>query len=196
LIFAAILAGGSSIRFLTNKLLYQVRGKPLIRYTYDRLATCRSLIKPVVVASPSMATPLNDMGFEVIIDNMCLGPLSGIYTALRFASEVFVVGGDMPNIDCCFIDEMIKACSEYDYACFPTWKTGHMEPLAALYKQELLPLLDYAIAVGELSIQRLVKRLGVDVKKISIDKHLSRWARVFANINTLEDIWLLLNNHQ
>lgn len=194
MIVTAILVGGTSTRFSINKLLYPLWGKPLTKHIIDNLSPCKSILKIVLVASPHNVSMFEGLGVDVITDNLCIGPMGGIYTSLRLFNRVFVVGGDMPNVSCGYIEKMLNLCLDNTYACIPTWSSGYMEPLAAIYTQRLLPVLEHSISIGEYSIQRLIKGLKIDVQKINIEKDLKNFTHVFNNINSWNDIHRLMVN--
>ena len=47
-IHVIILAGGNSCRFKSNKLLYEIKGKPLFSYLIDNLKSCNDILLTVV----------------------------------------------------------------------------------------------------------------------------------------------------
>lgn len=81
---AVILAGGSSSRFPVNKLFYPLNGKPLIYHTYYKVTLFFNEVDVFFIASEENLAELEDMGFHrVLIDNIPLGPISGIYCARK-----------------------------------------------------------------------------------------------------------------
>lgn len=188
MVIVAVLAGGISTRFFVNKLFYPLKRKPLILYVIDKLRFCKYVVKTIVVASPFNVSLFNELDIDTVVDNMCIGPLGGIYTVLRLFKEVFIVGGDMPNIRCSFIERMISLCKDITYACIPIQSNGYMEPLAAIYRDKLLPIIEYGISIGEYSFQRLIKKLDIIIQVVDIEKKLSDLRDVFVNINRLDDI--------
>lgn len=189
MITVAILAGGSSTRFTFNKLLYSIKGKPLIQHVIDRIRKCKNITKVVLVVTPLSSRTFSDVDVEMVIDFLGIGPIGGIYTALKMFSEVMVIGGDMPFINCEFIDTMLSFCKEYEYACLPIWRrAGFLEPLAGVYSKDFIPLLEQAISINELSIQRIIKRLNLNIKTVSIEDHMGNISNVFININRFEDL--------
>lgn len=185
----AVLAGGSSTRFTLNKLLYSIKGKPLIQYILDKVRRCRCITKTVLIVTPLTSQMFFDLGLDVVTDFLGIGPLGGVYTALKMLSEVMVIGGDMPFVNCEFVETMINLCEDYEYACLPMWReTGFMEPLASIYNKNFLSILEQAITINEYSVQRIIKRFNVKVKTIDIEKYLKNFADVFININKFEDL--------
>ncbi|MEM4506433.1 MAG: molybdenum cofactor guanylyltransferase [Ignisphaera sp.] len=188
MISVAVLAGGSSTRFFVNKLFYPFKGRPLVMYIIERLGLCRNVMKVIAIASPYNVHNLVDLGVETVVDNLCIGPIGGIYIATKMFNRVLVIGGDMPNISCSYIEKIDELCVKDAYACIPTWGGVYMEPLAAIYTNKITNIIEYGIASTEYSIQRLLRKLKVDVQFIHIDTELSEYREVFRSINTLEDV--------
>ncbi|MEM1645727.1 MAG: molybdenum cofactor guanylyltransferase [Ignisphaera sp.] len=189
MIAVAILAGGSSTRFTLNKLLYPIKGKPLIQYVVDKIEKCKYVTKTVLVVTPLALQTFSNINLDVVIDFLSIGPLGGIYIVLKLFNEVMVVGGDMPFVNCEFINTMLNLCREYRYACLPIWReTGFMEPLAGVYSKDFISVLEKAITINEYSIQKLIRKFNLKVKTIDIEEHLRGFTDIFVSINKFEDI--------
>lgn len=185
----AILVGGTSTRFHINKLTYPVRGRPLINYIVENVRRCRSAVKVVLVATPQTFNQYRDIDVDVVIDFLAIGPMGGIYAVLKMFGEVMVLAGDMPFINCRYVEKMVELCKGYRYACLPMWiETGFLEPLAGIYSKEILPIIEQGLVLGELSIQRLIKKLNLGIKAIPIEIFLRDFVNMFMNINRFEDI--------
>lgn len=192
MIFLAILAGGSSTRFLINKLFYFYKGKPLIMHIIDKLKLCKN-IKIIAIASPFTIQNLVELGVNTIIDNLCIGPMGGIYIAVKTFEKVLVIGGDMPNIDCDYVEKIDEICEENFYACIPVWRNGYIEPLAAIYTNKIIDILEYGIIHKEYSIQKLLKKFKLNIKYIDIDTQLDMYKYVFKNINEISELKEILD---
>lgn len=95
-LLGAILAGGQSRRFGSDKALALLDGRPLIAHVIERLA--RQVDELVLVGRPYAA-------WHVVADypSMGLGPLGGLCGALRFAQEagfdgILSSGCDLPQL--------------------------------------------------------------------------------------------------
>ncbi|ADI31844.1 molybdenum cofactor guanylyltransferase MobA [Staphylothermus hellenicus] len=185
----AVLAGGLSTRFGSNKLFYTINGKPLILYVYERLISIFDEENIFFIASPHNAVLLRKIGLSnVLIDDILKGPISGIYIALKNLGDVFVFGGDMPCLNRELLIEMLNIWIENKFlALVPGWRKGFLEPLHAIYSGELLSVFEKSISCGELSITRLINKL--DNKKILYldDYPLEQKLSVY-NVNTRDDI--------
>jgi molybdopterin-guanine dinucleotide biosynthesis protein A len=192
-LIVTILAGGPSTRFHINKLVYPIKGKPLINHTVEKVKKCKSVLKVFLIATPLTVNRYQGIEAEVILDPLGVGPIGGIYTTLKMFKEAMILAGDMPLINCGYIETMINLCKGYRYACLPIWrKTGFLEPLAGIYSKDILPIIEHGLAVGELSIQRLIKKFNLDIKTIPIEVDLNIFIDMFKNINKLEDIYEII----
>lgn len=78
----AVLAAGKSLRFGGNKLLAEVKGKPLFQYTLERLAAFRDFPAFIVTGYEEIAEKAGSQGFCVIRNNT---PQLGISHSIRLA---------------------------------------------------------------------------------------------------------------
>ena len=181
----AILCGGKSRRFGVDKSVHPLDGKELYRHAYDALAP---LTDDIFVQCGSKDASLygvqrhND-------DYLDLGPLSGIYSALRHARypRVAVVACDMPNVTAALVRHLARYATPD--IVVPEWASGHTEPLCAIYKKSLASLMEYQILSDDLRISSLFAK--VDVKKIRIEPLIASGlidATVFKNINYQDDV--------
>jgi molybdopterin-guanine dinucleotide biosynthesis protein A len=181
----AILCGGKSRRFGKDKSLFRIDGKPLYQHVYDALS---HLTDDIFVQCGSKDARLygvkrnND-------DYLDLGPISGIYSALKHGKHqrVAMVACDMPNMSAALIAHLIKYDADI---VVPIWgSTGHMEPLCAIYNKRIVPLLEYHILSNDLRISSLYD--ACDVKKVEIEPLIEQGLidkSVFKNINYLDDV--------
>lgn len=107
----AVLAGGRGRRFGGDKLLFRISGKPLLLYTIERLEQAEKIDEIVLVASKENAEKLRDFGHDVVVDELMIGPMGGIFTALSLG-DAFVVAGDMPLLVPEFIDFIVERFEE------------------------------------------------------------------------------------
>jgi molybdopterin-guanine dinucleotide biosynthesis protein A len=151
---AAILAGGKSRRFGSNKALAPwFAGHVIDAVAQAAMGACREVI--IIADEPE---PYSCSGLPVFPDIMPgLGPLAGLQSALRHAKaeRVLLLGCDMPLLNSELLDLMWE---------IPTWAPivipvtpQGLEPLHAIYHKSLLPIVDHRINSGNLSLQSLVK---------------------------------------
>ena len=180
----AILCGGKSRRFGADKSLHTIDGKQLYRHVYDALSP---LTDDIFVQCGSKDARL--YGVERNNDDyLDLGPISGIYSALKHGrhQRVAMVACDMPNISAKLIAHLYS--HEADIVV-PVWRSGYTEPLCALYDKRLIPLLEYQILNNDLRISSLYG--ACDVKKVEIEPLIEQGlidSSVFKNINYQDDV--------
>jgi len=151
---AAILAGGNSQRFGSNKALAPwFTGYVIDAVAQAAMGACQKVI--IIANEPE---PYSYSGLPVFPDILPgLGPLAGLQSALRHAKaeRIFLLGCDMPLLN----SELLNLMWE-----IPTWAPvvipgapRGLEPLHAIYHKSLLPIVDNRIRAGSLSLQSLLK---------------------------------------
>ncbi|ASJ14501.1 molybdenum cofactor guanylyltransferase MobA [Thermococcus radiotolerans] len=186
----AVLAGGRSKRFWGDKLLFRIGGRPLISYTLERIESASLIEEVVIVASADNAGRLRSLGYEVVVDELSIGPIGGVYTALGLG-DAFVVAGDMPLIVPEFVDLMIqKFLGSEKLACVPRWTNGYLEPLHAAYSKAFRRVLEERIRSGDYSLNGAIR--SADVCYLNVEKLPSLWKEGFFNVNRRSDLRKLL----
>jgi molybdopterin-guanine dinucleotide biosynthesis protein A len=190
-----LLAGGLGSRLGSNKPLQRVAGKPLISRVIERVSGLSDEFL-VVIARGAFR---ND--YSVVIPNFIRvmnderegkSPLIGIVTALRAikAPYAIVLTCDIPFVNRRVIQLLLERVSDAE-AAVPRWKTGHLEPLQAVYRREaMLQKAEEVLASGSLSPVDAIKKLA-RVVYVSIEdevKVLDPDLRTFFNVNTKEDV--------
>ena len=182
----AILAGGRGKRFGGDKLLYRVNGRPLILHTIERLEKAREIDEIVLIASEENAGRLEELGYRVLVDELLIGPIGGVYTALSLGSA-FVVAGDMPLLVPEFVDFIISRFRESGkIACVPRWENGYLEPLHAAYSKAFREILEEKIKTGNYALNRAIRE--VNPCYLSIESLPEEWRESFFNVNTRGDL--------
>jgi len=163
---AVILAGGKSKRMGRDKSRIRLGRRTLLGHA--RAAVADAGLKPRVVATDLLPG---------------LGPLGGIATALRSAkhSRVLFLGCDMPFMTGELINEFFGKCADGIGPIFTTHKKGVGFPFA-LYRHDLA-FVEKQIDRGELSLQRLAKRLEARTWQPPVGRESE-----LLNINTLADL--------
>jgi molybdopterin-guanine dinucleotide biosynthesis protein A len=180
---AAVLIGGQSARMGKDKLLLELAGQALI----DRVLGTLSAIFPRVILVGRASPELAKRG-EVLPDLLPgLGPIAGIYTALKARSApVFICAADMPFLNADLIRSQLKLLKNMD-AVVPK-PGGFFEPLHALYAPSCLPAIERLIQSGR---KRPVEFFNeIRVREIS-DREIKRFdpqRLSFFNINTQAEL--------
>lgn len=137
------------------------------------------------------------MGFKnILLDDILVGPLSGILITLKNLGDVFVFAGDMPCINSWLIDRMYDIWSTGDYcAVVPGWRNDYLEPLHAIYSENIASLIEENIIKRKLSVTALLKEISN--KYILLLDNLPPLAKLSVyNVNTIEDINCLVKGYR
>jgi molybdenum cofactor guanylyltransferase len=179
-----VLAGGRSARMGRPKALLPFDGNPLIVHVVERLGPSFSVT--IVVAAPAQEFP--PLAAVVVRDDVSYqGPVGGMYYGLRGTStELSVVTScDSPFLNLALIEHLLDAADGYE-AVVPRWN-GRTQPLHAVYRRTVLPLLEDQLARGELRLVSLLDRVRV---RWVDDEEIRRFdpeGRSFFNLNTPAD---------
>ncbi len=144
---ALILAGGKSSRMGRPKALLPFAGKPLIVHTVRHLATRFADI--VVVAAPGQDLP--QLPVTLVHDALAYqGPVGGIYYGLQAARRAvcFVSSCDAPFLNLELVARLIALSDGYDVVV-PVWQ-DRLQPLHAVYRRSVIPLLQSQLERGQL----------------------------------------------
>lgn len=189
LLTGAILAGGHSSRFGSNKALFAPHGEPLISKAAGLL---RPLTGEVLVsASPTHAGTYDFLGLEIVEDlHPDSGPLGGLEALLQRCSTpwLLVLTCDMPFVDSDALLTMIRHALQpqgHHHGVFPrafAWRRsdGSISPFPLLIEQDALAITQDRIRAGKLSMKGLL--CAVDTFYIT-----SPSDRLLSNINRPED---------
>lgn len=197
LLTGAILAGGHSSRFGSNKALFAPDGETLISKAAGLL---RSVAREVLVsASQTNAGDYDFLGLEIVVDqHPDSGPMGGLETLLQRCTTpwLLVLTCDMPFVDKDTLITMISSLiGEPDNALYQrdrpnalAWQRcdGSISPFPLLIERSALPKLQSRMRTGSLSMKGLLSDL--DTYYI-----MSPDNRLLSNINRPED-WAIGEN--
>lgn len=144
---AVILVGGKSSRMGRPKALLPFDGEPLIARIVRRLR--EMFAEAVVVAAPGQELP--DLPALIVRDEIAYqGPVSGIYHGLKASSKelCFVTSCDAPFLNLSLIAYLLAQASDHDVVV-PYWQE-RFQPLHAVYRTRVAPLLQEQLSRGEL----------------------------------------------
>ncbi len=181
---AVILAGGKSSRMGQAKALLIFDGEPLITHIARTLQ--RMFADIVVVAAPQQELPA--LPGRLTRDEVAYqGPVGGIYYGLRVAGGefCFVTSCDAPFLNPALIVYLTAQLPGYDVVV-PYWEERY-QPLHAVYRKSLLPLLKEQLERGELRPIYLFDKIRtrrIDAEEI---KPFDPEGLSFLNMNTPQD---------
>jgi molybdopterin-guanine dinucleotide biosynthesis protein A/molybdopterin converting factor small subunit len=144
---AVILGGGKSSRMGRAKALLPFDGEPLILHIARKLKSI--FIDLVVVAAPDQELPAT--GAKLVRDEVAYqGPVGGIYYGMRDAAGefCFVTSCDVPFLSIDLIRYLVSLIEDNDIVA-PYWEE-RFQPLCAVYRRSVLPLLEQQLERGEL----------------------------------------------
>lgn len=183
-IAAVVLAAGRSTRMgVTNKLLADVGGKPMVRYAVE--AALASQARPVLVVTGHMAAQVSAAcaGLDVIlVPNPAYA--TGLASSLKAAiaalpstcTGALILLGDMPHITSAHLDLLIAAHAP-DAIVVPVHAGRQGNPVLwpAKYFRELLQL------GGDTGAKRLIAAHAAQVREIDLAT-----TAIFADVDTPE----------
>jgi len=181
---AVVLAGGRSSRMGKPKALLPFDNEPLIVHVVATLQ--RLFAEVVVVAAPGQELPA--MPVTIVRDEVAhQGPVGGIYYGLTAAAPgiSFVTSCDSAFLNPRLIAHLVSRMSQHDVVV-PHWQ-GRLQPLHAVYRRSVLPLLEEQLARGELRpiyLFEKVRTLRIDEDEI---RRFDPDGSSFVNRNTRED---------
>jgi molybdopterin-guanine dinucleotide biosynthesis protein A len=181
---AIVLAGGRSSRMGTPKALLPFDDEPLIVHIVSALH--RVFARVVVVAAAGHHLP--PMPALLVCDETPdQGPVGGLFYGLT-ATEgdaAFVTSCDAVFLNLDLIAHLRSLLPEYDVVV-PHWQ-GRFQPLHAVYRRSVLPLLAGQLARGELRPVHLFDK--VRLRRVDEDeiRRFDPEGASFFNMNTPED---------
>ncbi len=160
-----------------DKDMLLVNGRPIIEHIIDQLKPCFDEI----LICANRPDKYSFLDARVVVDQRPgLGPLMGIASALKAAhhSKVFITACDIPAIDPCFLGRMLEASCGFDSVV--PHKGELAEPLFALYRKSILPIVMQLLERGERRVKSLLQM--ITVKRLELEG--TGWLR---NLNTIDD---------
>ncbi len=176
-----ILAGGQSSRMGRDKATLFFDGETLLARAVRMLSTA---VSPIIVsARAGQELPTLDSATIVVRDAVPeRGPLGGLHAALEHvaADEIaFVMACDLPRLTAEVVHTILASLDATCDAVVPRI-AGRPQPLAAVYRASILPIVAEHVAEQRLSMTALVDALAV--------KYLDGFDHEqFLNVNTPDD---------
>ncbi len=186
----AIIAGGRSGRFGSDKSLYIYENKTLIQHVFDAISPVFDDI--VIVANDS--EKFRFLEVPVIPDIIPgLGPIGGIYTAVEKlkAERIFIFPCDMPFLNTKFIRYMTEIPAVYDIVVPEV--NGRYQPLHAIYSKNCIKAIKKNIDAEDYRMSGFFE--GHNIRVVGEDEigFYDDPFRMFKNINFREDIEGFIN---
>ena len=184
-----VLAGGTGKRLGERKAFTRLAGKPLLAHTLQAAQRISTDLTLVVEPQDAARPELGELDLEVrqLSDlEPGLGPLMGLYSALRVLPHDYVLAlpCDTPFLSPRLLAHLVSLRGGWD-AVVPRWRNGYLEPLHSVYRVEAARLAaEKALGEGERRLQALVSRLD-RVRFVPVEdlEGLDPGLRSFWNIN-------------
>jgi molybdopterin-guanine dinucleotide biosynthesis protein A len=179
-----VLSGGENRRMGTDKAFLKVAGVPLIEHVLQSL---QSVFHDIIIVTNA---PERYAAYRVNVVTDAFdtrGPLTGIYTGLmRSSTEYnFIVACDMPYLNPALISYMAGLVEGHDVVV-PSID-GLLEPLHAVYRKRLIPLIEEQIKHDRRRIRELFDQVQMRyVTEQEIDRFDPKRTS-FKNLNTPRD---------
>ncbi|MCP3943078.1 MAG: molybdenum cofactor guanylyltransferase [Desulfobacteraceae bacterium] len=182
-----ILAGGKNSRFPGGKKAFHRVGDDMILTHIHALFS--KLFKEVIIV---VNDPKDFIGLDmmVVTDIHPLGcALAGLHAGLFYASNpwVYVTACDVPFVNERVIRYLIDQREPGVEVILP-FTDGGMEPLAAVYSRECIPLIENNLEKKIFMIKKFFRKKKVKEIPVSDLKKLDPSMRFMFNVNTLEDL--------
>jgi molybdopterin-guanine dinucleotide biosynthesis protein A len=192
---AAILIGGKSSRFGSDKVYMKLDTESISEYLFNKF---REIFSEVFFISNETKKIAEDQTLytDIIADK---GPLGGLYTSLKKSANpyCFVAACDTPFISGELIKLLWDSCNKYE-AVVPVWQ-GKSEPLASFYHKRCTDKIEELIENDNISLKNFLEQ--VKTRKVNLSGVYSEieLRKLFFNINTQESleeakkIWKILH---
>ena len=176
-----ILAGGENRRMGTDKAFLEINGKPLV----ERILAVFSMLFTRIIVVTNTPDRYRSYDVEAVPDALDIrGPLTGIYSGLQRSSDEynFVAACDMPFLNPGLISYMEEIAVGQD-AVVPKFN-GFLEPLHAIYRRRILPIMEAQIRLQDRRIRGLFDHIQV---RYVTEEEIVRFdplKKSFRNLNT------------
>lgn len=182
---AAVLAGGSSRRMGRPKAALPYGAGTLLEFQTERLARVFEEVFAVVKEPPEFS-----FGPARVLRDGVAGH-AGIFGLVRALEEavdrVFVMAVDLPALSLEVIHAIAERGSKTDAPALVPRAGGLLQPLAAVWRREVLSLARERVARGALSLRGLAEEAGAEVFPEEAWREMDPSGSSFLNMNTLEE---------
>ncbi|MBK9175131.1 MAG: molybdenum cofactor guanylyltransferase [Flavobacteriales bacterium] len=179
-----VLAGGKSLRMGSDKALIEIEGRTMLDRALDLLDPhCAEVL---VIGEQEK---YGSVGPFVIADEWPgKGPLGGIATAMRYASndKLLVIACDMPHLNARLFDLIKTNLGQFTDAVVPR-HDGLIEPLAAAYNRSAQPSFRRCVELDVLKMSDALSQVRTSYMEVLPGR--DGWpAGLFRNINSPTDL--------
>jgi molybdopterin-guanine dinucleotide biosynthesis protein A len=181
-----VLSGGENRRMGRDKAFLPIAGRPIIEHVLQAL---RDSVEHIIIVTNSPEAYSSYEAEVMVIEDVYekRGPLTGIYSGLLRSSDEYnvVVACDMPFLNPRLLAYLADLSKSYDVV-LPKIE-DYVEPLHAVYRRGLLPIIEEHLNRENRRIQSILSGLRVRyVTEREIDR-FDPQRRSFINLNTPEE---------
>lgn len=175
-----LLLGGTSRRMGQPKSELIYRGQPFWAQIAESLSTVGTVVLSLRQNSGRYPYPT----VTDVYDNC--GALGGMISCLRVCQTplAFFCACDMPLLTADVPTHLMSMLPAQAQAVVPVSHDGHAHPLCAIYRREVLPILEQQLAAGDLRVLHLLEHIRVHYLPIAQNSALERQ---LMNTNTPEE---------
>jgi len=184
--FAAILAGGKSVRMGRDKAMLEYHGTPMIRRVLE--AVSPSVERTIIISNnPGALKGIDTQIYADMIRGM--GPLSGLVTAFdaTSADEILLVACDMPMISSVMARFIVSCSSLPGDAVIPV-VNGREQGLFAIYRRRSVEKMWDRISAASIQFDEFRKNLDRTFIPESKLRRIEPSLDSFHNVNRPEDL--------
>lgn len=153
---AVLLAGGQSKRMGSDKAALIVAGTPLWQRQLEKL---RATGADEVFISGRKDGPYAQAGVPIVEDlTPGAGPLAGFEAALRHARNhwLLVLAVDLPDVPVAFLSQLVRDSMASNAGLVPS-REEWLQPTAAVYSRDALPLVEECLKSDNRSLRRFFR---------------------------------------
>ena len=181
---AAVLAGGASRRMGVPKAALPFGRTTLLAHQTGRLAEIFEGVFVVAKEKPSFDAGPAQLLFDRSPEQAAI---HGLTRALEEAADrVFLLAVDLPLITERVLRAIAARGLETSAAAVVPRADGLLQPLAAVWRRQVLPQARTRAARGDLSLQGLALDVGAELLPEEAWRALDPSGNSFANVNTIE----------
>lgn len=152
-----VIAGGKSSRMGSNKALLEYAGQ---RFIDNAIGTIKPLCDELMVSSN---VAIANLDYPVVSDCYdSIGPMGGLQSCLHQSLNEInaLIPCDVPKVTISHYRKLLSHL-ELNDAVIARHTDGKVEPLIAIYRKSILPMLEQQIQLKDYKMMHLLKKLKV-----------------------------------
>jgi molybdopterin-guanine dinucleotide biosynthesis protein A len=182
---AAVLAGGLSKRMGVAKAALPYGGGTLLEFQTNRLALLFEEVLVAVKRPPAFAVG----PARVLLD--AAPEAAALHGLLRVLEEVpdrvLVLAVDLPAVGPALLRAIASRGLETAAPALVPEEGDRLQPLAAVWRREVLPLARERLSRGELSLHGLAEEAGAEIFPEAEWRGFDPGGHAFVNLNTMQE---------